>query len=48
MLYIGTWGLNNIMLTMRHVDKKNCSEKTFDHTQATKISENKIYEQDLF
>ena len=33
------------MLTMCFVDKKSCSEKLFNHTQATKISENKIYKQ---
>ena len=48
MMYIGTWGLTNIMLTMCHVDKKSCSEKLFYHTQATKIFENKIYEQNFF
>ena len=44
MMYIGTWGLIN-MLTMCFVDKKSCSEKLFNYTQATKISENKFYEQ---
>ena len=28
--------------------QKICSEKLFCHTQATKISENKIYEQNFF
>ena len=44
MMYNGTWGLKN-MLIMCYVDKKSCSEKLFNHTQAIKITENKIYEQ---
>ena len=45
MMYIWTRGLNNIMLIMCYVDKKSCCEKLFHHTQAIKISQNKIYEQ---
>ena len=37
--------IKQYFLTMRYVDKKSWSEKLFHHTHVTKVSKNKIYEQ---